>query len=371
MIVLSAADVHALLTPAVCRDLMREALVALADGHVFLPLRTVVRPPALDGLIALMTTHLHGPRPAFGMKSVCVFPGNPRAGKDAHQGVVTLFDPDSGEPLAVINASAVTEIRTAAVSALATDLLARPEARILTIFGTGVQARSHLHALRPLRPFTEIRIVGRTPTSADHFAAAEGSSSSSESSATASAVFESSATASAAAECSAAASAASRDADAGVSDAAAGRPVVRAFTDPAAAARGADVIVTATTSADPVLFAEWVSPGTHVNAVGSSIPTAAEIDPHLLAAATLVADRRESLLNESGDYRRAAETGLIGPGHVHGELGEILTGRVPGRTRPDEITVFKSLGLAVEDVVVARHLYEQALTTGRGSHVTF
>ncbi|GIE45466.1 ornithine cyclodeaminase family protein [Actinoplanes lobatus] len=321
MLVLSAADVHALLTPAACRELMREALVALADGQVFLPLRTVVRPPELDGLIALMTTHLHGPRPAFGMKSVCVFPGNPRAGKDAHQGVVTLFDPDSGEPLAVVNASAVTEIRTAAVSALATDVLAGPDARVLTVFGTGVQARAHLHALRPLRPFTEIRIVGRAPGSAERFAAAE--------------------------------------------------PGTVPFTDPAAAAAGADVIVTATTSADPVLFAEWVAPGAHVNAVGSSIPTAAELDPHLLAAATLVADRRESLLNESGDYLRAAEAGLIGPGHVHGELGEILTGRVPGRTRPGEITVFKSLGLAIEDVIVARHLYEQARTTGRGRHAPF
>ncbi|GID45462.1 ornithine cyclodeaminase [Actinoplanes capillaceus] len=321
MLVLSAADVHALLTPAACRELMREALVALAGGQVFLPLRTVVRPPELDGLIALMTTHLHGPRPAFGMKSVCVFPGNPRAGKDAHQGVVTLFDPDSGEPLAVVNASAVTEIRTAAVSALATDVLARPDARVLTVFGAGVQARAHLHALRPLRPFTEIRIVGRTPAAAERLAEAE--------------------------------------------------PGTVPFTDPAAAAAGADVIVTATTSADPVLFAEWVSPGAHVNAVGSSIPTAAELDPHLLAAATLVADRRESLLNESGDYLRAAAAGLIDPGHVHGELGEILTGRVPGRTRPGEITVFKSLGLAIEDVIVARHLYEQARTTGRGHHAPF
>lgn len=301
MLVLSAADVHALLTPETCRDLMREALIALADDQVFLPLRTVVRPPRLDGLIALMTTHLSGERPAFGMKSVCVFPGNPRAGKDAHQGVVTLFDPDSGEPLAVINAAAVTEIRTAAVSALATAALARPDARVLTVFGRGTQAQAHLRAMAA--DFDEVRIVDR------------------------------------------------------------------GTTDPAAAVAGADVIVTATTAADPILFADWVDPGTHINAVGSSIPTAAELDPELLARATLFADRRESLLTESGDYQRA--THLIGPGHLRGELGDVLTGRTPGRTTKDEITVFKSLGLAIEDVIVARHLHEKALTTGQGQQVPF
>jgi ornithine cyclodeaminase/alanine dehydrogenase-like protein (mu-crystallin family) len=301
MLVLSAADVHALLTPGSCRELMREALTALADDRVFLPLRTVVRPPQLNGLIALMTTHLSGDRPAFGMKSVCVFPDNPRSGKDAHQGAVTLFDPDTGEPLAVINAAAVTEIRTAAVSALATEVLARPDARVLTVFGSGTQARAHIRALAA--SFEEVRTV------------------------------------------------------------------TRSTADPAAACAGADVIVTATTATDPILFADWVEEGTHVNAVGSSIPAAAELDPHLLAKAVLVADRRESLLTESGDYRRAAH--LIGPGHVRGELGEILTGRVAGRTSPRGITVFKSLGLAVEDVVVARHLYERARATGRGSDVAF
>ncbi|GIE36342.1 ornithine cyclodeaminase [Actinoplanes italicus] len=301
MLVLSAADVHALLTPDSCRELMREALTALADDRVFLPLRTVVRPPRLNGLIALMPTHLFGENPAFGMKSVCVFPDNPRSGKDAHQGVVTLFAPGTGEPLAVINAAAVTEIRTAAVSALATAVLARPDARVLTVFGNGTQARAHLRALAG--SFEEVRTV------------------------------------------------------------------TRSTADPAAACAGADVIVTATTATDPILFAEWVEPGTHVNAVGSSIPTAAELDPYLLAKSVLFADRRESLLNESGDYLRAAH--LIGPGHVRGELGEVLTGRAPGRTAPGEITVFKSLGLAIEDVVVARHLYERARSSGRGSDVPF
>ncbi|SDT44481.1 ornithine cyclodeaminase family protein [Actinoplanes derwentensis] len=333
MLVISAADVHDLLTPAVCRDLMRAALTAVADGQVFLPLRTVIRPPELGGLLGLMTAHLAGPEPAFGLKSVGVFPGNTLLGKDAHQGVVTLFDHETGEPLAIVNASAVTEIRTAAVSALATEALARPGSRVLTIFGTGVQARAHLNALTGpdsgLRlgsrsgsdsgsrsGFDEVRVVGRTFDAAFRF-----------------------------------------------------DERARPFNDPAVAVAGADVIVTATTAPDPILMARWVEPGTHVNAVGSSIPTAAELDPELLARAVLVADRRESLLTESGDYLRAAP--LIGPDHVHGELGDILTGRLPGRTSPEQITVFKSLGLAIEDVIVARYLYEQALSTGRGQRVTF
>ncbi|HWS36027.1 MAG TPA: ornithine cyclodeaminase family protein [Actinoplanes sp.] len=317
MLVISAADVHTLLTPAVCRDLMRAALVAVAEGQVFLPLRTVIRPPGLAGLLGLMTAHLAGPDPVFGLKSVNVFPGNPILGKDAHQGVVTLFDHETGEPVAIVNASAVTEIRTAAVSALATLALARPDARVLTIFGTGVQARAHLNALTaPEFGFDEVRVVGRTFDAAFRF-----------------------------------------------------DERARPFNDPAEAAAGADVIVTATTSTDPILMSGWVAPGTHINAVGASIPTAAELDPYLLARALLVADRRESLLTESGDYLRASS--LIGPNHLHGELGDILTGRLPGRTDPTQITVFKSLGLAIEDVVVARHLYDRALTTDHGQRVAF
>ncbi len=145
----------------------------------------------------------------------------------------------------------------------------------------------------------------------------------------------------------------------------------RPFADAEAAVAGADVIVTATTAADPILMADWVDPGTHINAVGSSTPTAAELDPALLARAVLIADRRESLIHESGDYLRAAQAGTINPDHIHGELGEVLTGRVPGRTSPEQITVFKSLGLAIEDVVVARYLYDRASATGRGQRVTF
>lgn len=326
VLVLSAADVHAQLTTGDCHELMREALLSLAAGEVFLPLRTVVRPPALGGLIALMTTHAAGARPAFGMKSVCVFHDNPKVGKDAHQGVVTLFDPQTGEPLAVMNAAAITELRTAAVSALATDALARADSAVLTLFGAGTQAKAHLRALAPVRPFTEIRVVSRDPANAARFAAEQGE---------------------------------------------AVHVPIRAYDDAAVAAAGADVLVTVTTSADPVLLAGWVKPGAHVNAVGSSIPTAAELEPKLMAAATLVADRRESLINESGDYLRAAQAGLIGPEHVHGELGEILAGAVRGRERDDEITVFKSLGLAIEDVVVARHLYERAAAAGRGQWVDF
>ncbi|MDA1361864.1 ornithine cyclodeaminase family protein [Glycomyces luteolus] len=326
LLVLSGDEVHKHLTARDCRDLMREALLALAGGEVFLPLRTVVRPPGLAGLLALMSTHVDGERPSFGMKSVCVFHGNPERGKDAHQGVVTLFDHETGEPLAIMNAAAITEVRTAAVSALATEALARRDANVLTIFGTGTQAKAHLRALADVRPFTEVRVVSRDPANARAFAETETS---------------------------------------GVA------VPITAFSDPEEAVAGADVIVTATTSHDPVLFRDWVAPGAHVNAVGSSIPVAAELDPHLIAAASLWCDRKESLVNESGDYLRAVEAGVVTEPDVRGELGEILAGTIAARTSDAEITVFKSLGLAVEDVVAARHLYEVAVRAGLGQWVEF
>lgn len=326
LLVLSSDDVHEHLAAADCRTLMREALIALANGEVFLPLRTVVRPPGLAGLLALMSTHMDGERPSFGMKSVCVFHGNPEQGKDAHQGVVTLFDHETGEPLAVMNAAAITEIRTAAVSALATDALARQDASVLTIYGAGTQAQAHLRALVEVRPFTEVRVVSRDPANARRFAEAESEHVA---------------------------------------------PPITAYRDPETAAKGADVIVTATTSHDPVLFRAWVSPGAHINAVGSSIPVAAELDPHLIAASTLICDRRESLVNESGDFLRAVEAGVVSEQDVHCELGEILDGTTAGRTSDEEVTVFKSLGLAVEDVVAARHLYETAVRAGAGQWVRF
>lgn len=338
LLVLSHDDVRALLTPDDCVEAMADALAALARGGVEQPLRTVFRPEGSDGLMALMPVYRRAAAEAqaaaaddldalYGLKSICIFPGNPQVGKDAHQGGVLLFSGRTGEPLALINGSAITEVRTAAVSALATRLLARPESRTLAIVGTGVQAQSHVHALTRAMPGIErVRLAGRDPVKARSVA---------------------------------------------LELAGQVNAVVESCAEVADAMHGADIVVTATNSAEPVLRREWLAPGTHVNAVGSSVPSARELDTATMAQARLFVDRRESALNESGDYLFAAREGAISPDHIVAELGELLIGVAAGRRDADELTVFKSLGLAVQDLAAAALVYAQANKQGRGSRVEF
>lgn len=313
--VLSAADVHTVLGYAECAQAMRDALTALAAGRAQQPLRTVVEPDGAAGLIALMPAYLAGDGGTYGLKALCITPGNPAAGLDAHQGVVLLSDGRTGEPAAILNASAVTEIRTAAVSVVATELLARPDAGTLAVIGAGVQARAHILALDQARRLADIRVASRDSGRAGRLAA----------------------------------SLTGRT-----------RAAVRAVGSAREAVTGADVIVTATSSATPVLHGDWIAPGTHINAVGACLPHARELDTAAVAAAVLFADRRQSLLAESGDYLLAAADGAISPDRVRGELGEVLLGTAPGRLTPAEITVFESLGLAVEDLAAAALAYRKA-----------
>jgi len=332
LLVLSAADVRALLGHAECADAMRSALVALQAGRAQQPLRTVLQPAGAAGLVALMPSYLTGGTDgasgtdgAYGLKAICVTPSNPAAGLDAHQGVVLLSDGRTGEPLALLNASAVTEIRTAAVSVVATELLARKDADVLAVIGTGVQARSHIEALGAARRLAEIRVAGRDRSGAERFAASLSRT---------------------------------------------GAPVRACASVPEAVA-GAGLVVTATSSAEPVLCGAWLEPGMHVNAVGASQPSARELDGAAMAAGVLFADRRESLLAESGDYVLAAAEGAVSPGQVRAELGEILTGAARGRVSDDEITIFESLGLAVEDLAAAACAYANAVRTRGGNWVDF
>ena len=315
---LSAADVHAVLGYADCAAAMRGALTALASGSAQQPLRTVLQPDGAAGLMALMPAYLSGDggtglageggAATYGLKALCISPGNPAAGLDAHQGVVVLSDGRTGEPVAVLNASAVTEIRTAAVSVVATELLARPEAATLAVIGAGVQARAHVLALDHARRLSEIRVASRDSDRAGQLARSVHGQT---------------------------------------------RAPVRARLSAREAVTGADIIVTATSSATPVLHRDWIAPGTHINAVGACLPHTRELDTATVAAAALFADRRDSLLAESGDYLLAAADGAVAPDRVRGELGEVLLGTAPGRLTPAEITVFESLGLAVEDVAAA------------------
>jgi ornithine cyclodeaminase/alanine dehydrogenase-like protein (mu-crystallin family) len=319
ILILNHAEVEQLLP-------MAEALADLSAGRMHQPLRSVVRPPDAIGLMGLMPSYRAGAQALYGLKAICVFPGNTAIGKDAHQGSVMLFSAATGELLALLNASAITAIRTGAVSAVATRLLAREDAGDLAILGSGVQARSHLVAIACVRPIRRVRVASRSFEHARAFAEAYA-------------------------------------------------PRYPFPIEPAASAeaavRGADLIVTATTAAEPILRYEWIAPGAHINAVGSSIPTTREIDTATMANAALYVDRRESTLNEAGDYLFAMRAGAIGPDHICAEVGELLLSTQPGRSAPNAITLFKSLGLAIEDLAAADYVYRQAQARGVGTWVEF
>lgn len=326
ILILSHDEVVELLPMNECIAVMRQALIALADGQAHQPLRTIVRPADAAGLMGLMPSYMSGANAAFGLKAICVFPQNPAIGKDAHQGAVLLFSAETGELQALMNASAITAIRTAAVSGVATDLLARADACNLAILGTGVQARSHLAAMSDVRSIKECRIASRRLEHAEKFVEEMRESFS----------FPL-------------------------------KPVATVQE----AVEGADLIVTATNSTEPILERDWISPGAHLNLVGASRPNAREVDGATMAGASVFVDRRESTINESGDYIFALNEGAIGPDHIRAELGEVLKGVRPGRTATAEITLFKSLGLAIEDLAAAEYLYRNAKEQNAGTWVEY
>jgi ornithine cyclodeaminase/alanine dehydrogenase-like protein (mu-crystallin family) len=320
VLVLNQEEVERLLDMEGCIEAMADALASLARGEVHVPLRFLVNPENEPSLIGLMPAHRAGDVPLYSLKTVCVFPDNPKRGLDAHQGTVTLFDGETGEVRALMNASAITAIRTAAVSAVATRLLAREDARELGVLGAGVQARSHLEALRLVRDFERVRIFSPTAEHARSLGAETGA---------------------------------------------------EAVESAEEAVRGADVVVTATSSVEPVLEREWLKEGAHVNVVGGRPPMMRELDTATIADSAFFVDRRESAEAEAFDYRDALESGAIGPDHIRAEIGEVLIGAKPGRSAPGELTVFRSLGLAVEDLAAAEYVVRRARETGAGIEVEF
>ncbi len=320
VLILNQREVEELLDMKGCIEAMADALAALARGEVDMPLRFIFSPAGDPTLIGLMPAHRAGERPLYSLKTVCVFPDNPKRGLDAHQGTVTLFDGETGVVRVMLNASAVTAIRTAAVSGVATRLLAREDVKTLAILGAGVQARSHVEAMRAVRDFERVLAWSPTPEHARAFAEEIG------------------------AEVTGSAEEAVRD---------------------------TDVVVTATNATEPVLDRGWLKPGVHVNAVGGRPPRMVELDPATIADSSFYVDRRESTENEAGDYIRALEEGAIGPDHIRGEIGEVLIGAKPGRQDDDEITVFRSMGLAVEDLAAAEYVLRRAEEAGAGTRVEF
>jgi ornithine cyclodeaminase/alanine dehydrogenase-like protein (mu-crystallin family) len=327
VLLLTHDEIHAALAPAECEHAMATVLAARARGEAFNPLRSVMIPPGAAGFMGLMPAFAAGAADgtaagAFALKAICLMPSNPSLGLDAHQGTVTLFDGDTGMPTAILNASAITEIRTAAVTAVATRALAREDARVLAILGAGVQAGSHLNALADVRPWDEVRIYAPTTEHAEAVAA----------------------------------------------QAPPPAPVVTGSGREAV--QGADVVVVATSSRQPVLDQAWLAPGAHVNAVGASTPTAREIEVATVAAAALFCDSRESLRNEAGEFILALEEGAIaGEAHVRAELGEVIAGMAPGRTGAGELTMFRSLGIGVEDLAAAQLAVRTARERGLGTEV--
>lgn len=313
LLLLDAADVARLLPMAACIEAMSDALLATARGEVTLPLRQVVLLSGGRGALASMPAVA----PALGMavKVITVLPDNHGSDYPSHQGAVLLFGHEHGDLQAVVDASELTAIRTAAVSGVATRLLARQDASDLGLLGSGVQARTHLAAMRAVRTLERVRVWSPSRAHREAFADRE----------------------------------AARH---GIQ--------VEPVGSAEAAIRGADLVCTVTAATDPVLRGEWLRPGAHVNAVGASLPSARELDTEAVRRARLFVDRRESAVHESGDYLIPLREGAIGEDHIVGELGEVLLGTAAGRGGADEITLFKSLGIAIEDLAAARLLVDRA-----------
>lgn len=309
-LILTQPEIRALLSMEVCMELVAAALVALARGEGQNPLRRGMRLENGRGLLGMMPGSTRSPA-ALGLKVVTVFPGNHTSEYDSHQGVVLLFDPEFGVPLAVLDASEITAIRTAAASGVATRALAREDAGDLALLGAGVQARKHLEAMLLARPIRRVRVFSPRAESRAAFAERE-----------------------------------SRQH--GIR--------VEAVDSARAAVEGADLVCTLTSSREPVLEGRWLAPGCHVNAAGACMPAARELDTEAVRRARLFVDRRESALNEAGDLLIPIQEGALGAEHIQGELGEVLAGTLAGRGSREEITLFESLGLAVEDLAAATYL---------------
>ncbi|WP_332767852.1 ornithine cyclodeaminase family protein [Phenylobacterium sp.] len=310
---MNGALVRELLTMESCLPLMRRAHSMVARKEAVQPVRIGVRAPGVEGLLGVMPGYTSAPT-WYGAKIISVFERNFGTAFGAHQGMVLLFDTMTGAPRAIIDATAITAIRTAASTAVATDLLARPDAASLGVFGYGEQAAQHVAALSLVRTFDRIRIWGRDPVKAKAFSVAQ--------------------------------------------SARIGRPV-EAVLDPQEAA-DSDVVCTTTSATEPFYQAEWLRAGQHLNLVGASTPREAEVEGRVIAGARCYYDSREGALSLSGEFTRAIEAGLIDERHLLGSVGEVIEGLAPGREGPGEITLFKSLGLVVQDIVAADFVLSEA-----------
>lgn len=321
---LTEQHVHALLPMSDLIAAMESALAKFSAREVLQPVRTVLTVGPTKAYYGLMPAYLPSPA-SMGAKLVTVFGENHKRGLPSHLATILLLDPETGALQAIMDGRYITEARTAAVSAVSTRFLANPDASTLAIIGSGVQARSHLEAYQHVRQLKQVRIWSPNARSRSQF------------------VDDMSPTVNV--------------------------PVVAADTADAAV-RGADLIVLVTSSPTPVIDDAWVSAGAHVVCVGACRPTQQEMPPPLVKRGRLYVDSRAAALVEAGDIVMNIAAGLFDASHIRGEIGELVLGRVPGRSSRDEITIFKSLGMAVEDVVAADLVFRRASESGAGTELT-
>jgi ornithine cyclodeaminase len=324
-LVVNQAEVPRLLPMKECIEVMARAFASLARGEATMPQRQIVWLPDRSGALGVMPAQASG-LGVLGLKAVTFFPRNEGSELDSHQGAVLLFEAGRGRLLAVVDATSVTAVRTAAVTALATRLLAREDAGDLALIGSGVQARTHLEALLLVRRIRRVRVASKTPDRARAFGERESKRH-------------------------------------GIA--------VTACATVREAVEGADIVCALTSSREPVVLGEWLAPGAHVNAVGSSVASARELDAAAVSRSRLFVDRREAALAEAGDFLIAKKERAVTDEHIVGELGEVVVGAAPGRRSPSEITLFKSVGLAIEDVAAAHHIYAKARGSGIGRFLEF
>ena len=318
MLLVTAAEIETLFPMDRAIAAARSAMRQVSSGDTLLPLRQFLAIPDAPGKMAVMPGYIAHP-PRFGLKTVSKFTN----AAHSHVGTVQLYDATNGQLLAIIEGGTLTAIRTAAASALATDLLARPDSHHLAILGTGEQARRHIEAMAAVRPISQIRIWGRNARNAEALAATL------------------------------------RNAD---------MPAIVAATV-AEAVADADIVCTTTPAATPILHGQHVRPGTHVNLVGSAIPTTAEADTALVAMSQFYGDYRAATLVQAGEFRNAIAAGLITADHLIGEIGELILGRIPGRQDDTAITLYKSLGVTAQDLTAADAILEAARAHGMGQEI--
>jgi alanine dehydrogenase len=318
VLVLSGADVRRLLPMQDCIPLIERAMREVSRGAALLPLRIGCVPPGTQNIMAVMPGYLEDP-PSMGAKVIAVYPSNAQRGLSSHMGVVVLFDPKEGVPLAIIDAASITGLRTAAATAVATKALSPEDACDLAIIGTGEQAAAHLHSISLVRKLRSIRVWGRSSDKAKAFAEHQ---------------------------------------------AASALPPIEVCTTIRDTLAGADIVCTTTSSREPIVEGAWIAQGAHVNLVGASSAAAREVDDALVLRSSFFVDFRGSALAQAGELLGAM--GADAAKHIRGEIGEVLNGTVAGRTDEFEVTVYKSLGIAAQDLAAAHAIYHRAKAAGVG-----